>query len=85
MSDPTLPSFRYRLEQQPPHTSCGGLVRGASVRQFPVSQGIGGASMFSWTSPEHCTIRVWETGQAGRARGTKLRNINNNRQADEHH
>jgi hypothetical protein len=40
MSDPTLPSFRYRLEQQPPHTSCGGLVRGASVRQFPVSQGI---------------------------------------------
>ena len=45
MSDPTLPSFRYRLEQQPPHTGCGGLVRGASVRQFPVSQGIGGASM----------------------------------------
>ena len=28
-----------------PGTSCGGLVRGASVRQFPVSQGIGGASM----------------------------------------
>jgi hypothetical protein len=27
MSDPTLPSFRHRLEQQPPHTSCGGLVR----------------------------------------------------------
>ena len=45
MSDPTLPSFRYRLEQQPPHTSCGGLVRSASVRQFPVSQGIAGASM----------------------------------------
>jgi hypothetical protein len=45
MSDPTLPSFRYRLEQQPPHTSCGGLVRGASVRQFPVSQAIAGASM----------------------------------------
>jgi oxalate decarboxylase len=45
MSDPTMPSFRYRLEQQPPHTSCGGLVRGASVRQFPVSQGIAGASM----------------------------------------
>lgn len=45
MTDPTLPSFRYRLEQQPPNTSCGGLVRGASVRQFPVSQGIGGASM----------------------------------------
>ena len=45
MSDPTLPSFRYRLEQQPPRTGSGGLVRGASVRQFPVSQGIGGASM----------------------------------------
>jgi oxalate decarboxylase len=45
MSNPTLPSFRYRLEQQPAHTSCGGLVRGASVRQFHVSQGIGGASM----------------------------------------
>jgi Cupin len=45
MSDSTLLSFRYRLEQQPPHTSSGGLVRGASVRQFPVSQGIAGASM----------------------------------------
>ena len=45
MSDPTLPSFRYRLEQQPPRTDCGGAVRGASVRQFPVSQGIAGASM----------------------------------------
>ena len=45
MSNPTLPSFRYRLEQQPPHSSCGGLVRGASVRQFPVSQAIAGASM----------------------------------------
>jgi oxalate decarboxylase len=45
MSDPTLPSFRYRLGQQPPRTDCGGLVRAASVRQFPASQGIGGASM----------------------------------------
>jgi oxalate decarboxylase len=45
MSDPTLPSFRYRLEQQSPHTSSGGLVRGASIRQFPVSHGIAGASM----------------------------------------
>ncbi len=45
MTKPTLPSFRYRLEQQPAHTSRGGLVRGASVRQFPVSQGIAGASM----------------------------------------
>jgi oxalate decarboxylase len=45
MSDPSLPSFRYRLEQQPPRTGSGGLARGASVRQFPVSQGIAGASM----------------------------------------
>jgi oxalate decarboxylase len=45
MSDPILPSFRYRLEQQPSRTGSGGLVRGASVRQFPVSQGIAGASM----------------------------------------
>jgi oxalate decarboxylase len=45
MSDPTLPSFRYRLEQQPPRTDCGGVVRAASVRQFPVSKGLAGASM----------------------------------------
>src|SRR6516164_10822665 len=45
MSPSTLPSFRYRLGQQPPRTDCGGLVRAASVRQFPVSQGIAGASM----------------------------------------
>jgi oxalate decarboxylase len=45
MSDPTLPSFRYRLEQQPPRTDCGGVVRAASVRQFPVSTGLAGASM----------------------------------------
>src|SRR5580693_1827580 len=43
MSD--LPSFRYRLEQQPPRTDCGGVVRAASVRQFPVSKGLAGASM----------------------------------------
>jgi oxalate decarboxylase len=45
MSDLTLPSFRYRLGQQPPRTDFGGVVRGASVRQFPVSQGMAGASM----------------------------------------
>ena len=45
MSDPTLPSFRYRLGQQPPRIVSGGLVRAASVRQFPASQGIAGASM----------------------------------------
>jgi oxalate decarboxylase len=45
MSDPTQPSFCYSLERQPPRTDCGGVVRGASVRQFPASKGIGGASM----------------------------------------
>jgi oxalate decarboxylase len=45
MSDPILPSFRYRLEQQPSRTGSGGVVRGASVRQFPVSKGIAGASL----------------------------------------
>ena len=45
MSDPTLPSFRYRLEQKPPRTDYGGVVRAASVRQFPVSKGLAGASM----------------------------------------
>jgi hypothetical protein len=43
MSDPTLPSFRYPLGQQPPRADCGDLARCASVRQFPVSQGIGGS------------------------------------------
>jgi oxalate decarboxylase len=45
MSDLTLPSFRYSLEQQPPRTGCGGVGRGTSVRQFPVSKGIAGASI----------------------------------------
>jgi oxalate decarboxylase/phosphoglucose isomerase-like protein (cupin superfamily) len=66
----TLPSFRYRLEQQPPRTNCGGVVRGASVRQFPVSQGIAGASMrlqpgslreLHWH--ERCRIGVHRVGQ----------------------
>jgi hypothetical protein len=30
MSDLTLPSFRYRLGQQPPRTACGGVVWSAS-------------------------------------------------------
>src|SRR5271163_2045194 len=45
MSDPTLPSYRYSLGKQPPRVDCGCVVRGASVRQFPVSKGIAGASM----------------------------------------
>lgn len=39
------PSFRYRLEQQPPKVGNGGVTRGASVREFPISQGIAGVSM----------------------------------------
>ncbi len=42
---PDLPSFRYRLEEQPPKTGSGGVTRGASVREFPVSTGIAGVSM----------------------------------------
>ncbi len=38
-------SFRYRLEQQTPRTGPGGITRGASVREFPASQGIAGVSM----------------------------------------
>ena len=40
-----LPSFRYRLEQQVPHVGNGGVTRGASVREFPISTGIAGVSM----------------------------------------
>lgn len=40
-----LPSFRYALEAQPPKAFNGGITRGASVREFPVSTGIAGVSM----------------------------------------
>ncbi len=42
---PDLPSFRYRLEEQPPRTGPGGITRGASVREFPASTGLAGVSM----------------------------------------
>jgi len=38
-------SFRYRLEEQPPRLGPGGVTRGASVKQFPASQGLAGVSM----------------------------------------
>ncbi|CAH1658727.1 MULTISPECIES: cupin domain-containing protein [unclassified Chelatococcus] len=38
-------SFRYRLEQEEPRLGPGGITRGASVKQFPASQGIAGVSM----------------------------------------
>lgn len=44
MSEPP-PSFRYRLERQPPREGAGGVTRGASVREFPASRGIAGVSM----------------------------------------
>jgi oxalate decarboxylase len=40
-----LPSYRYRLEQQVPRVGNGGVTRGASVREFPISTGIAGVSM----------------------------------------
>jgi len=46
MDQQATPSFRYRLEQQPPRIDPGGsIMRGASVLQFPASKGIAGASM----------------------------------------
>lgn len=46
MISPPKLSFRYRLEQQKPgRAESGGIARGASVREFPVSQGIAGVSM----------------------------------------
>lgn len=38
-------SFRYRLEQETPRVGAGGTTRGASVHEFPASQGIAGVSM----------------------------------------
>jgi oxalate decarboxylase len=77
MSDPTLPSFRYGLERQPPHTDCGGVVRAASVRQFPVSKGLAGASMrLQPGSPRelhwHTTAAEWGYVVSGSCRTTLL-------------
>jgi len=44
-NEPSTLSFRYRLEQQAPRLGPGGITRGASVREFPASQGIAGVSM----------------------------------------
>jgi oxalate decarboxylase len=40
-----LPSYRYALEKQEPRVDSGGLTRGASAIEFPVSKGIAGVSM----------------------------------------
>ncbi|EHQ24888.1 cupin domain-containing protein [Mucilaginibacter paludis] len=38
-------SFKFELEKQTPRLGPGGITRGASVREFPVSVGIAGVSM----------------------------------------
>jgi oxalate decarboxylase len=40
-----MQSYRYRLERQKPKKGQGGITRGASVKEFPVSTGIAGVSM----------------------------------------
>lgn len=40
-----LPAFRYPLEKQEPKVGPGGVTRGASAVEFPVSKGIAGVSM----------------------------------------
>jgi len=44
MTETTL-SFKYQLEKEKPRLGPGGITRGASVHQFPASQGIAGVSM----------------------------------------
>ena len=39
------PSFKYQLERQRPKVAPGGITRGASINEFPVSKGIAGVSM----------------------------------------
>lgn len=76
MSTQTL-SFRYRLEQEEPRLGPGGITRGASVRQFPASQGIAGVSMrleaggmreMHW----HANAAEWAFVIAGNCRTTVL-------------
>lgn len=40
-----MKSFKYALEKKEPRTGPGGITRGASVHDFPASQGIAGVSM----------------------------------------
>ncbi|TQR95480.1 cupin domain-containing protein [Paenibacillus ottowii] len=40
-----MKSFKYALEKKEPRTGPGGITRGASVHDFPVSEGIAGVSM----------------------------------------
>jgi oxalate decarboxylase len=74
---PDLPSFRYRLEEQPPKTGAGGVTREASVREFPVSTRIAGVSMrlgagslreLHW----HANAAEWAYVVSGACRTTKV-------------
>ncbi len=42
---PLDPAFRFPLEEQAPRLGPGGITRGASVHEFPVSTGLAGVSM----------------------------------------
>lgn len=72
-----LPSFRYALEQQEPRVGPGGVTRGASAVEFPVSKGIAGVSMrlepgglreLHW----HANAAEWAYVVSGRCRTTVL-------------
>jgi oxalate decarboxylase len=58
----SLPSFRYRLEQQAPKAFNGGITRGASVNEFPISTGIAGVSM--WLGPGTIRELHWHANAA---------------------
>jgi oxalate decarboxylase len=72
-----LPSFRYALEKQEPRVGPGGVTRGASAVEFPVSIGIAGVSMrlepggmreLHW----HANAAEWAYVISGRCRTTIL-------------
>ncbi len=72
-----LPSFRYALEKQEPRVGPGGVTRGASAVEFPVSKGIAGVSMrlepggmreLHW----HANAAEWAYVVSGRCRTTIL-------------
>jgi oxalate decarboxylase len=68
-------SFKFRLEAEKPHLYPGGLSRGASARNFPISKNIAGVSMrldpgamreMHW----HANAAEWGFYLTGRARIT---------------
>jgi oxalate decarboxylase len=72
-----LPSFRFALEKQVPRIGPGGVTRGASAVEFPVSEGIAGVSMrlepgglreLHW----HANAAEWAYVISGRCRTTVL-------------